>query len=183
MTFRFALAAGAFALAATAHTPPVQAQEAEAAPIVLTLAPAAAGSLAASFQRSVDGFFLDTFTFNPASVAGRVAVSFTPVSGTINFFSALLGGTGFGFDPDLGSTTFSFETTVTADKPLELQLLGFAGNADDLTGAAGSYRGTVTVSNAVAAIPEPSTVVLMLAGLALLGAVATRSRARAQPLR
>ena len=145
------------------------AQESEPAPIVLPLTASAAG-MAASFQSTVNGVFLDTYTFLPASVMGNVSVTLTPLSGPVNFTVALLNGEGFGFDPDAGSSTFSFQSFSTGQAPLQLQVLGFGGDAEAFTPMQAAYRGTVTVQ-AITAIPEPSTYALLLAGLAATGLV------------
>ena len=148
----------------------------EAAPIQIVLNPSGPSTFAATFQRSVTGFFLDTFDFTPASFSGLVSVSLRPVSGPVNFFSALLGNDGFGFLPENGLTTFDFQSNLSAASPFELVVLGFAGDADILAAAPAVYSGTIT-AQAVAAIPEPETYALLLAGLAVLGAVGRR-RAR-----
>jgi hypothetical protein len=139
------------------------------------LTPIDAVTLSTTFERAVSGLFVDTFTFTPATFAGDVSVSFTSLSGPVNFFAALLNGQGFSFLPESGQALFAFQTAVTADMPLELTLLGFAGNAETLMDASGVYRGTIT-----AAIPEPETYALMFAGLAVIGAVARRRTRRSQ---
>ena len=167
MRMKFIVAIGALAigsLASAQETP-------EQAPIVLTLAATGPATLMSSFQRSVNGFFLDTFTFIPQAVSGNVLVSLMPTSGSVNFFSALLNDQGFSFDPDGGNSTFSFSAMVGSNQPLLLQVLGFGGDASDLTGMPASYAGTVT-----AAIPEPQTYALMLAGLALVAGAARKRR-------
>lgn len=172
MKLEFLAAAALLALAASAGAE-------EAAPIPLVLAPSGAGVFGTTFERSVTGLAVDTFTFTPAAFTGSVAVSFMPLAGPINFFSALLNGQGFSFDPDAGSSTFAFNANVTADMPLELQLLVFAGDLDTLTPATGRYGGTITATAAaVGVIPEPQTYALLLAGLALTGAVAGAGKRR-----
>ena len=161
MNFKCLAAASMLALAASAGAQ-------EAAPIPLVLAPSGAGMFGATFERSVTGLAVDTFTFTPPAFAGSVAVAFTPLAGPINFFSALLNGQGFSFDPDAGESTFAFRADVTADMPLELQLLVFAGDTDTLTAATGRYGGAITATAVTTAIPEPQTYALLLAGLALL---------------
>lgn len=145
----------------------------ESAPIALTLTASGANTSTATFQRTVSGFFLDTFEFTPATFSGNVAVSLVPVSGPVNFFAALLNNQGFSFLPESGATTFAFQANVSADVPLSLQVLGFAGDAETLTGAAAVYSGTITATS-VAVIPEPETYALMLAGLASIAALRRR---------
>ena len=145
----------------------------EVAPIALTLTPSGADTSSATFLGSRSGIFVDSFVFTPAALAGNVAVSFAPVSGPVTLFAALLNDEGFGFEPERGATTFSFQANVTADTPLALTILGYAGDAETLTDAAGSYRATITATT-VAVIPEPETYALMLGGLALLAATRRR---------
>lgn len=159
------------AVAAAANL--VSAQEATPA-IGLVLAPAGAGSFSASFTQPVNGFFLDTFTFTPTSFTGNVAVSLVPSGPAVNFFAALLNDQGFSFFPESGATNFNFSANVGASMPLTLQVFGFAGNAEgnvEVSGLPASYSGTIT-----AAIPEPETYALMLAGLAFVGVWARRKR-------
>ena len=118
-----ALAAAALAVSAAAS----MAQETP--PISLVLSPSGAGTSMASFERVANGFFLDTFTFTPAAVSGNVSVDLVPASGSISFFSALLNGQGFSFLPENGDTHFRFQSVVGSDQPLQLQVLGFAGDA------------------------------------------------------
>lgn len=169
MNLRNLAAAAAFSLAVTAPL------ALENDPIPLVLTPISAGTLGTSFERAVTGLFVDTFTFTPATFAGDVSVSFTSLSGPVNFYAALLNGEGFSFLPENGQAAFAFRTTVTGNMPLQLTLLGFSGNAATLTEASGAYRGTIT-----AAIPEPETYALMLAGLAAVGAVVRRQTRRAR---
>ncbi|MCY7314874.1 MAG: FxDxF family PEP-CTERM protein [Rubrivivax sp.] len=149
-----------------------QAQDMDPPPIGVVLNPVGSNVFAGSFTRNVNGLFSDTFTFTPTSYTGTVSVRLIPASGRINFGAALLNGQGFSFDPDAGQTAFSFSAMVNAGQPLELTVLGFAGDAETLTAGMGSYTGSVL------AVPEPSTYGLMAAGLVLLAA-----RARAQKRR
>ena len=154
----------------------------EAAPIALTLNPIAAGTLRATFQGNVSGIFVDTFAFTPPSVAGNVSVTFAPVAGPVTFYSALLNGEGFSQPPDAGMSNFSFQSMVSADMPLSLTVLGFAGDPETLTAAAGTYSATIEVQS-VAAIPEPQTYALMLAGLGALAWMRRRTLAPRWPRR
>lgn len=128
----------------------------------VTLTSTGGGGYTGSFTSNVDGSFIDTFTFSPGSVAGDVKIDLTP-TGPANFFTALLNGQGFSYLPESGNTSFIFEGVVTADQPLELQVFGFAGDASTLSAMAASYAGTVTIS----AVPESSTWLLLVAGVAV----------------
>ncbi len=170
MKFKLLVAAAALALSASASF-------AQDAPIPLVLTPSGAGMFTATFQRTVTGLFIDTFSFTPASFSGNVAVSLTPLDGSINFFSALLNGEGFSFFPEDGHVKFEFQSAVNSGMPLELQVFGFAGDAETLTDMTSTYRGTITAT-AVGAIPEPQTYGLMLAGLALMAAIGRSAKRR-----
>jgi len=98
-------------------------------------------ALGTTFERSVSGLFVDVFSFTPATVAGTVSVTLTPLDSSVQFFAALLADQGFGFLPESGATNFSFAAMVDAAKPLSLTVFGFAGNADTLADAAGRYSG------------------------------------------
>jgi hypothetical protein len=147
----------------------------DAAPIPLTLTPGAGGSLGVSFQREVSGLFLDTFSFVPSNVEGTVTVTLAPRSGQVGFLAALLNGEGFGYLPESGQSTFAFQSMATGDMPLSLTVFGFSGDAESVTESAGSYAGNLVVQT-VAAIPEPETYALMLAGLGLMGLMRRRPR-------
>ncbi len=171
MRFKVLVAAAALTLSASATF----AQDATPIPLVLT--PSGTGMFSTTFQHTVTGLFIDTFSFTPASFSGNVAVSLTPIDGTITFFSALLNGEGFSFFPEDGLTKFEFQSAVNSKVPLELQVFGFAGDAETLTDMTATYGGTITAT-AVGAIPEPQTYGLMLAGLALMGAIGRRAKRR-----
>ncbi len=167
---KYFVAASMLALAASAFAQ-------EAAPIPLVLTSTGGGNFSTTFERTVTGLAVDIFSFTPPTFAGNVSVSLVPVSGSINFFAALLNGQGFSFDPDSGQSRFDFQASVRADTPLDLEVLVFGGNVESLAESAGTYRGTIT-ANAVAAIPEPQTYALLLAGLAVIGVMRRSARRR-----
>ena len=117
------------------------------------------------FTQTVDGLFVDDFTFSPASFSGVVSVSLSSVSGPVSFFSAILNGQGFSFFPELGQPDFSFSALVTNDTPLKLTVLGAVLDAAGNPEGVGSYAGLITASP----VPEPQSFALILAGLAALG--------------
>ena len=148
---------------------------AAAAPVLLTPSPTTPGTFTGSFTQSVDGFFLDEFSFLPSTFSGLVSVTLTVLSGPITFFTGSLNGQDFGTDP-LPSPTFSFQALVSNDVPLSLTVFGAVLDADLNPAGAGSYLGTVT---GVAAVPEPATFALILAGLMGVGLTRRRSSSTA----
>lgn len=111
-----------------------------------------------------DGTFLtDTLQFSLAADAAVTAFSDAP-GAVINFLAM----PGFVFNPPAGGS------------PLTQNLL--AGSYQvvfkSAIGSTGSFTGGITVAGApVAAVPEPETYALMLAGLALVGFSARRRQA------
>jgi hypothetical protein len=131
----------------------------------------------ASFTSSVNGLFVDSFTFTPAAVSGNVNVSLSALAGApLTFFAAQLNESIFSA-PGEGASAFSFAALVDASQPLMLTVFGFAGSLDDLSGVPASYSGNVTVGT-VAAIPETSTYALMFGGLGLVMWVGAMRRRR-----
>ena len=146
---------------------------AQDAAIPLTLVSTGPNLLGTTFQRSVTGLFIDVFSFTPAAVAGTVSVKLMPIDSSINFFVALVNNDSFSFFPESGATNFSFQSVVDASSPLSLTVFGYAGDASTLTDGTGRYSGTIQVQT-VAAVPEPETYALLLAGLATLGSMKRR---------
>ena len=144
---------------------------------VVTLTPTGPGMFAGGFTQAVDGVFVDTFSFIPVSFAGLVSVTLSSLSGPVTFFVGSLNDQDFSnFAP--APASFSFQAYVSDDRPLKLTVFGAVLNDDGSPGGAGSYRGVIT-----AAVPEPQTWALMLAGMAglagLSGASARRRKAAA----
>ena len=141
---------------------------------IVTLTPTGPGMFAGGFTQAVDGVFVDTFSFIPASFAGLVSVSLSSLSGPVSFFVGSLNGQDFSsFEP--APASFAFSAYVTADMPLMLTVFGAVLDVDGNPGGAGSYRGVIT-----AAVPEPQTWALMLAGLAGIAGLAGGSARRRQ---
>ena len=144
---------------------------------VVTLTPTGPGMFAGGFTQAVDGVFVDTFSFIPVSFAGLVSVTLSSLSGPVTFFVGSLNDQDFSnFAP--APASFSFQAYVSDDRPLNLTVFGAVLDADGNPGGVGSYRGVIT-----AAVPEPQTWALMLAGMAglagLSGASARRRKAAA----
>ena len=139
---------------------------------VVTLTPTGPGMFAGGFTQAVDGVFVDTFSFIPASFAGLVSVSLSSLSGPVTFFVGSLNGQDFSsFEP--APASFAFSAYVSADMPLMLTVFGAVLDADGNPGGAGSYRGVIT-----AAVPEPQTWALMLAGMAGMASLSSASARR-----
>ena len=141
---------------------------------IVTLTPTGPGMFAGGFTQAVDGVFVDTFSFIPASFAGLVSVSLSSLSGPVSFFVGSLNGQDFSsFEP--APASFAFSAYVTADMPLMLTVFGAVLDVDGNPGGAGSYRGVIT-----AAVPEPQTWAMLLAGLAGIAVLAGGSARRRQ---
>jgi hypothetical protein len=153
--------------------------------IVLTqIAP---GMFSGSFSttESTSGLFVDSFTFDlPAGVGdllGSGELTFASLTGPASLVVASLEGANgatFSTPPDADTIAVpSVLAFANAMSPLTLTVLGFAGDPfGDTTALSAGYSGRITF-NAVAAVPEPETYGLMLAGLAAMGAVVRRRKA------
>ena len=139
---------------------------------VITLTPTGPGMFAGQFTQAVEGVFVDTFSFVPASFAGLVSVTLSSLSGPVTFFVGSLNDQDFSnFEP--APASFSFQAYVSDDRPLNLTVFGAVLDADGNPGGAGSYRGVIN-----AAVPEPQTWALMLAGMAGLAGLSSASSRR-----
>ena len=139
-----------------------------ATPDPVELMPIGPGLFSGSFDRAVEGLFVDTFSFNPPTFDGRVSVTLASLTGPVSFFTASLNGQDFSYFPEQGQD-FMFSAFVTADMPLTLTVFGAVLDADGNPNGVGSYRGTIT-----AAVPEPQTYALLLAGLFGVGLASRR---------
>ena len=169
MNFKRIFAAAALACSASvalADPPPV------------TLTPSGPGVLTGSFTQAADGLIVDTFTFLPTTFAGLVSVTLSSVSGPVSFFTASLDDQNFSFFPEVNGPNFSFAASVTADVPLTLTVFGAVLDKDGNPNGQGSYHGVINAAS-VAAVPEPETYALMLAGIAAVGWGARRKRVAA----
>ena len=128
---------------------------------------------------------VDTYAIAPGPFTGTVSVRLDGTE-SVNFFAAILGDQGFSFLPENEATNdFAFTATLDNVSPLTLTVSGFAGltgfdgngveTGQALTAIPGSYTLSITTTP-VAAIPEPETYALMLAGLAFVGMWARRKR-------
>ena len=174
----------AVALALVAGAGWASAQE-DPSPITVVLTPTVAGMFGGSFMQTVSGFFVDTYALSPGPFTGTVSVTLDGTE-SVNFFAAILGDQTFSFLPESQPTNdFAFTATLSNVSPLTLTVLGFAGttgfDADGvetgqaLAAVSGSYTLSITATP-VAAIPEPETYALMLAGLAFVGVWSRRKR-------
>jgi len=162
------------ALADDQNPPPVQ------------LMPSGAGMFAASFGATHglnEEIFVDSFVFSlPAGFGnplGNGMVSFDSLSGPITLVVGLLASAnGDAIASTDGLEMFPGSLAFTnAMAPITLTVLGFTGEGPGTP----SYAGRLTF-NTVAAIPEPETYALMLAGLAGVGYVARRRKEKAGAL-
>lgn len=128
------------------------------------------GSYTAGFSavHNVGGLFTDTFTFNPSvgpSLSNAIIQSIS-LMGTadLNFTSASLNGNALTLMPS-GVNEYGFLNPVSVSGVLTLTVMG-----NTLTPSA-SYSGDI---NVVAAVPEPATYGMLLAGLGVVGFLARR---------
>ena len=144
-------------------------------PPPVTLTPSGSGMLSGAFTQLADGLIIDTFTFLPTTFAGMVSVTLSSLSGPVSFFTASLNDNNFSFFPESDGPDFSFAASVTADVPLTLTVFGAVLDDDGNPNGSGSYHGAINAAS-VAAVPEPETYVLMLAGIAAVGWNSRRKR-------
>lgn len=141
-----------------------------APPDPVQLTPSGPGQLSGEFVQTVEGQFVDTFSFIPTTFDGLVSVTLSSLSGPVSFFTATLNDQSFSYFPDHGQD-FTFAAMVSSAMPLMLTVYGAVIDADGQPTGSGSYHGAI-----LAAVPEPQTYALLLAGLLGVGMVARRRR-------
>lgn len=157
---------------------------AESIETTITLSPSA-GLFSSDFgaSKTQSGLFVDSFMFDLPRPTGNVSVIFGTITPNIELFVATLAspdGMSFAASPPEGVDQSTVLSIANAMGPLTLTILGAAGDAFAAVPSAitGSYRGTIVFApGAVAAVPVPATLALLIAGLGAVGVVARRRAA------
>lgn len=144
----------------------------------LTLNPTGPNKFGAVFTNpSGDGFFVDTFYFAALPSSSTVFVSLFGLGDPIQFLTAAIEtddlnpSQSVGFAP--GQDLVKFQGTVGANTTFHLVVTG----ASTLLGVDGLPFGPVSYGGAViAAVPEPDTYALLIAGLVGVGAAVRRTQ-------
>ncbi|XLZ68264.1 FxDxF family PEP-CTERM protein [Massilia sp. SR12] len=115
------------------------------------------------------GNFTDTFNFSPSSGsyfvdASLVTIGFIPAA-DVTFTWAAINGYAMNLTGP-GIFEYGFLTPTTIMGPLVLTVMGYVDTPGGMGPASASYSGTLNIS----AVPEPSAWLLLLAGLAVVGA-------------
>lgn len=137
--------------------------------VAAPLVPAPQSLFSTTFTQTVEGLFVDSFSFAPLGAGSLVSVRLTGLTGPVSFFTASLNGHDFSYFPELGAPAFEFRARGMSGAPLSLTVFGAVLDAQGNPAGAGSYLGNIT-----AVVPEPATLALMLAGLMGVGVVARR---------
>ena len=82
-------------------------------PPPVTLTPSGSGMFSGAFVQMVDGLFIDTFIFVPATFDGLVSVTLPSVGGPVSFFTASLNDHDFSFFPDVDGPDLRFSAPQT----------------------------------------------------------------------
>lgn len=128
------------------------------------------------------GNFTDIFNFTPTTLGGDVqsllsTIGFSPTN-NIDFISVFLNGVEL-VRSSAGSSEFAATSSLLSlTGPIKLIVNGFAGPGDGSSNLSASYSGTMNVSSAVSAVPEPETYAMMLAGIGFIGFVARRRKVK-----
>ncbi|MFN3513494.1 MAG: FxDxF family PEP-CTERM protein [Phenylobacterium sp.] len=163
------LMAAAAAVAMTAAAP-----AAHAAHVINFASPAADGSISGAFKHEgiAGGAFSDVYNFMWPSngiAGGTISSSFqTSIFNDIDFTSVTLNGAEFQIG-STGQVEFRFLNDLLVTGGMQ-QLI-----VSGTSGGNGSYAGTLTFFPS-AAIPEPATWAMMIAGFGLAGAALRRRR-------
>jgi hypothetical protein len=145
----------------------------------VTLVSGAPNAWSAGFSAThlLSGSFTDTIGFTPSialidtASASLITIAQSPQT-DIDFVSATLGGQSLTLSPT-GANEYAFLNPTPLSGSLVLTVMGTAGptlGADSPINA--SYSGTLNVT----AVPEPSSIALLLGGLGVVGFVARQRR-------
>ena len=155
----------------------------------ITLTQTGPGTFASTFSttETMSGLFVDTFTFSlPAAFGGLLgsgALTFASMTGPVSLVVASLdAANGVSVASPQGADTIAFPSSLiylNAMAPLTLTVLGFAGDPfSNPVALRAGYSGSISFNTAVAAVPEPETYGLILAGLVATGYVVRRRQAK-----
>ena len=171
LTSALCAASIAFGLTGAAHADQIK--------LVTLKLPTAPGAMTASAPISDTFAAATTFTddYFYANLPAFSMDEFTVTGTNVTFGYAALFAIDYSAFPNLGgtSTDSSFDFTTTDPLPSALWVLEIYGFAD----AGGSYGGTIfstAIDTPAAPIPEPTSALLLLAGLGLVAARARRAR-------
>jgi hypothetical protein len=142
----------------------------------------AAGDMKVSLKKGVDGVYLTGLSYSKAAALAGNGMSVVRTTEGFKIVAATAATTKFGGGASQGAPA-GFSTTQSAPAGFNAVTINTAMTDTPVTGAAtGTQTGAngavtlVTAADVTGEVPEPSTIALMLAGLA--GAVGLRRRAR-----
>ncbi len=142
------------------------------------LPPTGSGTFAGTVTQAANGLVIDDFSFSAVPFASTFSVTLASLSGPVTFFTAALfpdspGEIDFSNLTNAVGGDFSFAAPVAAGTPVTLRVFGAVTDASGNLGGDGAYRVSV-----LAAVPEPTSVAMLLGGLGVVGFAARRRRAR-----
>lgn len=144
----------------------------------VVLTPAGASTFAGTVMQAANGIVIDDFSVSAVPFASTFSVTLSSLSGPVTFFTAALfpdtpGEIDFANLTNAVGGDFGFAAPIAAGTPVTLRVFGAVTDAMGNLGGDGAYRVSV-----LAAVPEPTTVALLLGGLGVIGYTARRRRAR-----